>query len=174
MHRFFVAGDLNLTSGQKLFGVGNDLIKLEVGNNANIASTATIDFSGEGQFNGAGGGRGGDTSPTRMASSGLVPAYSSGTGNFTVVPRGPRGGFGGGVSVGGVTRERTGETGASTAGLYFGFNQDFLNAGFRVVPGSAEYGELFDANGGGAGGVGAGNLASTSGAVGIDVVGTFG
>ncbi len=175
VHRFFVAGDLNLTNGQKLFGVGNDLVKIEVGNNANIAPTAVIDFSAEGQFNGSGGGRGGASSPTRMAESGVVPYYPNGANLFTATPQGPLGGVGGGVlDRNGVARDRTGQTGLTTDGLYFGRpNLSPIGIGSKLVPGSAAYGELFDANGGGAGGVGAGNIATAPGADAINVVGTL-
>jgi hypothetical protein len=57
--RFVVLGDLNLAAGQRIYGIGPNLIRLEVGNNATFAAGSGIDVSGEGRLNGAGGGAGG-------------------------------------------------------------------------------------------------------------------
>jgi hypothetical protein len=93
---FGIAGDLNLYFDDVVLGVGGKFLRLEVGNNANIAVGAKVSVQGLANFAGAGGGAGG-------AGGYLAPP---GPGITITVPGGPglagAGGDGGNGSAGGV------------------------------------------------------------------------
>lgn len=159
--KFFVSGDLTLNSDQKIFGIGPNLVKLEVGNNATLAAGSLIDVSGEGRTNGAGGGAGGSANPSGMT--GVVPNYFLFIDNL---PVGADGGYGGDTFSAGGINGTNGET---------PLGQEYRRppAGGRILPGTPEYAALFRSVGGGAGAIGQGNLGVASGGVEVPYAGAF-
>ncbi len=142
--KFIVLGDLTLNSDQKIFGIGFQLAKLEVANNATLAAGSVIDVSGEGRASGAGGGVGGSASPSVMA--GYSPASASSA----------IGGWGGGTA---FANGINGTSGATSTGRQYRQN----GTGAFVIPGTPEYATLFGSSAGGSGQIGSGNVGSAAG-----------
>lgn len=143
--RFVVLGDLNLAAGQRIYGIGPNLIKLEVGNNATFAAGAGIDVSAEGRLNGAGGGAGGAVGASPLE--GLkrdIPNLRGGDGGLTFLNSGLAG--------------LPGRAGIGQA-YQVGTN------GPIIEPGTLEYAALFRSVGGSAGQAGQGNVAVAAGGV---------
>ncbi|MBL9161663.1 MAG: hypothetical protein JNL18_02855 [Planctomycetaceae bacterium] len=144
--KFIVLGDLTLNADQKIFGIGFQLAKLEVANNATLAAGSVIDVSGEGRASGAGGGAGGSASPSVM--SGYSPASAS-----VAI-----GGWGGGTA---FANGINGTNGATSTGQQYRQN----GSGAFVNPGTPEYAALFGSSAGGAGQIGSGNVGVGAGGV---------
>jgi hypothetical protein len=148
--RYFVSGDLNLAAGQRIYGVGPNLIKLEVGSNATIASGATIDVSAERTLPGAGGGAGGSTTPVGTSGYSMTTIFA--TFNSRVINS--RGGDGG------DSNHPTGFPGRQPIGAYYvndSYGSDF------VEPLTERYVSLFRASKGGDGLAGQGNVGPSAG-----------
>jgi len=56
---FYINGNLDLNSGDKIIGTGGNLLQIVVGNNASIPDGSLVSVSAVGQLAGAGGGSGG-------------------------------------------------------------------------------------------------------------------
>lgn len=151
--RFIVLGDLNLAEGQRIDGIGPNLIRLEVGNNANLARGSVIDVSGEGRIAGAGGGWGGIPNGSPMPSVfAKIPIIGGGGTTFSSSAGGA-----GGLAAGNSSNIH-GLPGATPGGLeYIRFNRSV------VAYDTPEWAALFSSVAGGAGQAGQGNVAVAAG-----------
>lgn len=152
--KFIVLGDLSLNSDQKIFGIGFQLARLEVANNATLAAGSVIDVSGEGRASGAGGGAGGSASPSVM--SGYFPAAATSA----------VGGWGGGTA---FANGINGTSGEASSGRQYRQNGTFA----FVNPGTPEYTALFGSSAGGAGQIGSGNVGVAAGGAASAYAGSF-
>jgi hypothetical protein len=153
--RFVVLGDLNLSTGQRIYGIGPNLIRLEVGNNANIASGSLISVSGEGRMGGAGGGSGGEPDLRGFTDFGLLDGLYERNGDNII---GGRGGAGGMTQSPPVAQGSPGQT-AGPLG--------FTNSVDDILPGTNAYARLFRSTAGGDGSSGQGNVGRAAGALNV-------
>lgn len=136
---YYVAGDLHLTSSDRVYGIGENLLRIVVGNNAWIADGAIISVSAVGRLSGAGGGNGG-TGSQHVSFTTLNGAYSNAT-----RPVGGAGGFGG------ITGQPNGTNGNSGD---IAFNVSPTHSSFVSTPGQTGQSGKNNSGSGGAGGAG--------------------
>jgi hypothetical protein len=114
---FGIAGDLNLSDGEEIIGVGGNFLRLEVGNNANISTGAVITVQGFSGFGGAGGGAGGPGG--YLAPPSLLPYSVCGSGS---------GGSSGSDSAG------SGVQGGTGTAAYFNYDDPYVDIFDYVYP----------------------------------------